>query len=108
MDIEIVFLIVAIIFYIAMTILLLKLERKELKKMSIEKLKKKLRGNVYFIVFLVVIESSFFFLALRNISLDYLELINVALWGFLMIYFWLLYGFIIKRIIKQREDIEDK
>ena len=108
MDIEIVFLIVAIIFYIAVTIILLRFERKELRKMSTEKLKKRIPSGMYLIVFLLILGSISFFLSFDYIISNAIILANKILWGFLAIYFFLLDILIIKRILKQRNDIEDK
>ena len=101
--IEIILIVVVIVLYIATAVVLLKREMKELIKLPIEKLKKRMRSDVYFVIFLLIMGGITFVSLFQYISSNPLQIVNAFLWGLLMIYFWLLDIFIIKRCIKIRQ-----
>ena len=100
--IELIFMIVAIVFLIVATVGVLKQEKK-LMKFSIEKLKKRLRSDVCFAIFLLIIGGlvckPWFHILFSNT----LQITNAFLWMFLMGYFHLLDIFVTKRCIKTRQ-----
>ena len=107
--IELIFLIVAIVFYIAAAVILLKFEKKELKKLPIEDLKKRLRSGIYSVIFFLSGGVLFYFLY-QDILFNILRIINAFLWGFGMAYFWGLHVFILRKCIKkkQQEQVESE
>ena len=108
---DIVFLMVAVSFYLFLPVFLLMVRKKVKKRLSLEELKRELKTTkILFISFLILGIIPFFLKKHHLFGFgSIIDFIHSILWGLLMAYFAISYLFIvIKPCIKEKEQEENE